>query len=270
MKHKLIAIELCESDIKNMCGRYHFKDADLALLAKVYRECFSIREVSVYYMEYFGYNDGKAGGRGMEKHKSNSIAVLMTLGQTVDECQSRMMAEGLLLEAYAVECLSMEILNRAYGKLERLLEMETGMRWGRYLFPGSDGALEENKRILSAFEQSEVSCNDAYALIPQKSVVYIMEEQKREMYVKTAKMLAETTKRAEKACEAERCSDGKQETTEPQETQEKKLCDSCTKTDCPNRMAADSREKKTGKIKLADTNYNYGYQRIFGKPDKNR
>lgn len=263
MKHKLIAIELCESDIKNIGGRYHFKDADLALLAKAYWECFSTRGVSVYYMEYFGYNDGKAVGREIEKHKSNSIAVLMTLGQTVDECQSRMMAEGLLLEAYAVECLSMEILNRAYGKLERLLEKETGMRWGRYFFPGSDGSLEENKRILSVFEQSEVSCNDAYALIPQKSVVYIMEEQKAEMQAETAKL-------AEKACEAERCSDGNQETQEPQETQEKILCDLCTKKDCPNRMAADSREKKTGKIKMADTNYNYGYQRIFGKPDKNR
>lgn len=249
MKHKLIAIELCESDIKNMCGRYHFKDADLALLSKAYRECFSTREVSVYYMEYFGYNDEKASGREIEKHKDNSIAVLMTLGQTVDECQSRMMADGLLLEAYAVECLSMEILNRAYGKLERLLEMETGMRWGRYLFPGSDGSLEENKRILSAFEQSEVGCNDAYALIPQKSVVYIMEEQKTQIQ-------EEAAKRTEEACEAERL--------------QKKLCDSCTKKDCPNRMSADSREKKTGKFKMTDTNYNYGYQRIFGKPDKDR
>lgn len=251
MHHKRISIQLCERDLKNMCSRYHFKDSDLVLLQRTYRECFSISQVSVYYMKYIGYNNEKAINKTEERN--NCFAVLMTLGQQVDDSQSGLMEAGHLSEAYAVECLSMEILSKAYEELEGLLEQETGMSCGEYFFPGSDGSMEETAVILDTMKQCEVRYNEAYALIPQKSVVYIIEMKEvwKEQSTKAVTEEKESVSSLSKSLSLN-----------------KKICASCNRKDCTERIKENVQTGIMEDERTLDTNYNYGYQRIFGGQNK--
>lgn len=186
LKNK-ISVGLCEGDLKNMCSRYHFEDTGLSLLQTTYRECFAERMVTVYCREvpYSGENrrrDWEIPCDGGENHcgggAEEKLAVLMTLGQQTDEMQAGYMKQGKLSEAYAMDCIAAELLYRAYEEADRLIFEKTGMWCGRYRFPGSDIPMEVNREIVEAMGAAEVVCNDAFVLIPKKSVAYLTYMQK--------------------------------------------------------------------------------------------
>lgn len=158
-----LTISLCEKDLRNMCGRYHFGDAGLPLLKTVYEAGFKECRPSLFFR--LNYMD-------------TGTAVLITLGEGVDTIQNRYMEEGKLSEAYAMECLSMEVLNKAYLRTEEILLEVCGLWRTAYRFPGSGLPLAMAAKIADAFGQKEVTYNGAYALIPKKSVAFIMEVQK--------------------------------------------------------------------------------------------
>lgn len=158
MKHELITVSLCENELKALCGRYHFRDTDLPLLKEVYQEYFEPCIVSAYFI----WNS-----KSLEE-----AAVLMTLGKAIDEMQNHLMASGQMSKAYIFECLSMELLTKAYKKADDFLHDKTGLWCGVYMFPGSDGSLEGVAELVDSFRQEEIIYNEAYNLIPKKSVAY--------------------------------------------------------------------------------------------------
>lgn len=159
-----LIVSLCEKDLGNMCGRYHFGDAGLPLLRTVYADGIKECRASLF----LRLNDREAG----------TAAVLITLGEGIDRMQDRFMEEGRLSEAYMIECLAMELLNKAYICTEELLQEACGMWCSAYKFPGCELPLVMAAEIVDAFEQKEVTYNGAYVLIPKKSVAFIMEIQK--------------------------------------------------------------------------------------------
>ncbi len=165
-EHRILSVDLCESELKNMCGRYHFGDTGLPLLREVYEKYFRNTAVSAYF---------SWGGQIGDK-----AAVLMTLGEGVDCVQSDLMEEGSLSEAYMAECIAMELLMKAYGRGDDFLRRHTGLWCGQYEFPGTERPMEDVAQIVDFFGQEEISYNSAYMLIPKKSVAYTVPLQAKE------------------------------------------------------------------------------------------
>lgn len=188
VNHELINIKMCENDWKILCNRYHYEDTDFPLLMEIYNKCFMDTAVSAYYVQ--GYNE------------TEDTAVLMTLGQQVDDVQAQFMEENKLSEAYAMECIAAELLNKAYEQMDTILHEKTGMWCGKYSFPGSDIPININADIIETMGTDEVVCNAAYVLSPKKSVVYITRMQAEKSEIKRAHA----------------------------------LCVDCRKKDCPNRQ----------------------------------
>lgn len=160
MEHELITVSLCENELKAICGRYHFRDTDLPLLKEVYHDHFEPCFVSAYFI--------------WSAESSEKVKVLMTLGSTIDEIQNHLMTTGQMSEAYILECLSMELLTKAYKKADDFLHDKTGLWCGLYVFPGSGDSLEGVAEIVDSFRQEEIRYNEAYTLIPKKSVAYVV------------------------------------------------------------------------------------------------
>ncbi len=158
MEHELITVSLCENELIAICGRYHFRDTDLPLLKEVYQEHLKPCMVSTYFL----WN-----AESLEEAK-----VLMTLGKAIDEKQNHLMGTGQMSKAYILECLSMELLTKAYKKADDFLHDKTGLWCGVYMFPGSDGSLEGVAELVDSFRQEEITYNEAFNLIPKKSVAY--------------------------------------------------------------------------------------------------
>lgn len=213
IEHVFITVSLCENELKSICSRYHFKDTDLPLLQKVYKEYLHSGMVSAY-LKWCG-------------DAPEDAIVLMTLGKKIDHIENSFMEEEQILKAYILECLSMEMLSKAYSKADQYLHDKTGLWCGRYIFPGSDCPLEGVAELVDQLMQEEIIYNEAYTLIPKKSVAY-------KVYL---------------------------ETTAPDIERRLQLCGNCSKEICESRMvnlSADSEISINKKKEL-----NYGYQRIF-------
>ena len=153
--------------------------------------------------------------------------VCMTLGQGVDTLQEHYLSLGLLSECYMVEVLASELLLQGYKAYNRLVAEETSYHVKRYLYLGSgkNYPIEGLKELLERLEVP-VTCNDAYCMIPKKSVAFV----------------AELTEDTNTRCQG--------------------ICVGCRSRNCPNRM---EESIDIGRITADMTGVplNYGYSRIF-------
>lgn len=164
--------------------RSHFQEADL-------RECLKIEKKLVL-------SDLRVKAWYCPKEE-NRILVVMTLGQIFDDLVEEYEQKEELLLAYAVECLAMEVLKKAYEMFgEKLYEIEEKYP-GEYHFL-DDKAMRDMPEILKGMKIGEVYCNEAFALIPQKTVVFLTE------------------------------------LSDEKNTECISLCESCSRKNCPNRM----------------------------------
>ena len=104
--------------------------------------------------------------------EENKILVVMTLGQIFDDLVEEYEKKEELLLAYAVECLAMEILKKAYDMFEEKIYEREGKYPGEYHFL-DDEEMKNIPRILEKMKIREVSCNEVFTLIPQKTVVFM-------------------------------------------------------------------------------------------------
>ncbi len=159
------------------------------------------------------------------------LAVGITLGEGIDALQENYLREGLLTESYMIEVLSSELLLKSYQAYTKCVASHRELHVARLHFLGVEGApgLENLPALLQEL-QLPVTCNEAYCMIPKKSVVFY----------------AELTKDAFTKCAG--------------------ICLGCGRRDCPNRME----EKENFPLRFADMTdrpLSYGYARIFSKTD---
>ena len=180
------------------------------------------------------------------------LAVGITLGNGIDELQENYLRDGLLTESYMIEVLSSELLLKSYQAYTEWVAAHSKLHVARLHFlgteipendtPGSktmetdtlDPKLSsrlqlENLPTLLRELQLPVACNEAYCMIPKKSVVFY----------------AELTKDAFTKCAG--------------------ICLGCGRRDCPNRME----EKENFPLRFADMTdrpLSYGYAKIFSRP----
>ena len=171
------------------------------------------------------------------------MTVGITLGKGIDDLQENYLQDGLLTESYMIEVLSSELLLKSYQAYTKWVADHRELHVARLYFLGSvageSGSSEkklndrlqlENLPVLLWELQMPVTCNEAYCMIPKKSVVFY----------------AELTKDAFTKCAG--------------------ICLGCGRRDCPNRME----EKENFPLRFADMTdrpLSYGYARIFSKAD---
>ena len=178
-------IGLTEKDLQACASRYHFTEENIGQLHNVYVSMQLLLQCSVEYEA---------------AKKDNMVICAVTLGRWIDELQDIYERAGKVMSAYMVECLAMEMLTKAYEQTAVILHREMGLWVSGYVFFGDELTLEQMADALKNYGAKSVQCNEAYGLIPQKSVVY---------------MAQLTDVRQESTCG---------------------ICAGCKNTDCPNRQ----------------------------------
>ena len=168
------------------------------------------------------------------------LAVGITLGKGIDDLQENYLRNGLLTEGYMIEVLSSELLLKSYQTYTEWVAAHRELHVARLHFLGTESETSdkklsnrlrlENLPVLLRELQLPVTCNEAYCMIPKKSVVFY----------------AELTKDFFTKCAG--------------------ICLGCGRRDCPNRME----EKENFPLRFADMTdrpLSYGYARIFSRTD---
>ena len=156
--------EIEEQRIKELQNRYHYTEAGQSALIKCYRKLRPLVHAAVCY-RVMKVQD-------CEHQQTGKAVAVITLGAAVDEYQRMCEQKDQIEEAFMIDCLSMELLSRAYSSFDRRLRQETGLWPGDYQYPGSDGPLQMMGEIMRLLGQKQVTCNSAYVLQPSKSVVF--------------------------------------------------------------------------------------------------
>lgn len=142
--------------IDSFMKRYHFEEKDRNLLDAACRFLTELIEVET----------------GILLEKDRAVC-LVTLGKRYDELSDMTAEAGHLLLSYSLECLGMEILSRAYEKINELVFHQSGKWLGEYYFLGDEN-IEDLAACLSAFDGLSVTWEKGM-LHPLKSVVFMAE-----------------------------------------------------------------------------------------------
>ena len=155
--------------------------------------------------------------------------VVMSLGAGIDSLQDHYSSQGMLSRSYMLEVLASELLLQGYGAYNRYVEKNTDRHVARYHFLGSEDSfpLSMLPRLLD-ISDGRITCNEAYCMLPKKSVAFV----------------AELTQDEKVRCEG--------------------VCVGCNRRQCPNRIAGNHSDQSL-LARMADLPLTYGYGRIFGK-----
>lgn len=229
--------ELCRDEkfLHSVMKKYHYDEEEYPVLRRLAEEMYTcLQEEAVWqdllYEEVFS-----------EKEQPFS-AVGITLGKGIDALQETYLGRELLTESYMIEVLSSELLLQSYRSYTEWTSDHRNLHVSRLYFLGSGGdygvtsaKVERNRQLQIEYLPEllkklalPITCNEAYCMLPKKSVVF---------YAKL--------------------------TTDPF-TKCAGICLGCGRRDCSNRME----EKEYFPLHFADMTdrpLSYGYARIFFK-----
>jgi len=170
---------------ENVRIKFHFGEGQAVQIREVAEEMLPVLQKEAFFVTtaYPAENlshvepSGKKED-GVQSALSHSLyeKVAMSLGQGVDILQESYSKTGLLLQSYIVEALSGELLMRGYDAYNRYIAAHTDRHVARYHFPGSEDSfpLHMLPELLRDLTQ-EITCNEAFCMLPKKSVVFISE-----------------------------------------------------------------------------------------------
>ena len=142
-------VSLDEACLQEFVRRYHFNDADKKEIIRLYRQLSPRVHAEFHYVT-----------------EGNGAVVVMTLGSAFDEFQDSFIQN-------MVDCLGLEIMSLAYDKIDEKLHELTGKYAGGYVFTGVEELpLSETPRLMALLGQKVVTYNEAYVLLPKKSVLF--------------------------------------------------------------------------------------------------
>lgn len=216
--HEFISADFLE----NVRKKFHFEAEQTAQIRTVAEKMLpTIREEAFYNRQMYSMEQKSS----LTNSDTAYECVAMSLGNGVDLLQESYGEKGLLLQSYMIEVLASELLIRGYNAYNNDIMEHSAKHVARYYFPGSEETLplEVLPELLKNLT-SKITCNDAFCMQPQKSVVFI----------------AELTQDDAVNCQG--------------------ICVGCTNKSCPNRMEKNNLIKK----RMTDLPLTYGYSRIFG------
>lgn len=149
-------VSLDEACLQEFVRRYHFNDTDKKEIIRLYRQLAPRVHAEFHYVP-----------------EGDGAVVVMTLGSAFDELQDSFIQKGDINRAYMVDCLGLEIMSHAYDEMDKKLYELTGKYAGGYVFAGADELpLSETPRLMALLGQKVVTYNEAYVLLPKKSVLF--------------------------------------------------------------------------------------------------
>ncbi|WP_242839094.1 cob(I)yrinic acid a,c-diamide adenosyltransferase [Butyrivibrio sp. MC2021] len=149
-------VSLDEACLQEFVRRYHFNDTDKKEIIRLYRQLSPRVHAEFHYVL-----------------EGDGAVVVMTLGTAFDELQDSFIQKGDINRAYMVDCLGLEIMSLAYDKIDEKLHELTGKYAGGYVFTGVEELpLSETPRLMALLGQKVVTYNEAYVLLPKKSVLF--------------------------------------------------------------------------------------------------
>lgn len=222
--------ELDQAALNHMILKYHFGEDDRELIFSIHNAMKSLVCPSLYIK--LGKDEDRLRMSGIQYERY--ALVLITLGIMVDELEELYGRAEALKNAFIVECLSMEILKKAYEAMEEVVVKKWALYPGEYAFPGDRLPLEYIKDLFCLVPQKEITYNSALAFKPSKSGAFVIE-------------LKNTPGR-------KKCG----------------ICDNCGNLNCSYGNSKKSNHKnKENKNTHSGRNegitLNYGFQRIFGR-----
>ena len=172
-------VSLDEGCLSDFIRRYHFEEKDIPEISRLYRQVkprvhaefhyVITKDTDIRHAETMSAPDEK-NSSGSER---NSALVLVTLGQAFDEYQESYLDKGDIHKGYILDCIGLELLWAAYDEIDKKVHELTGKFLGNYTFAGDDDLpITELPRLMNVLGQKMVTYNEAYVLIPKKSVVY--------------------------------------------------------------------------------------------------
>lgn len=165
MEERKLSVSLGAEDLRNMIKTYHFSVEDLSSLQSLNHMLAPLLRVKAYYI-------WKEKGKIISYEKY--AVVFLTLGDGADALQEFYLGRKCLTEAYIVECLSLELLKKAYGELVREIQAETGKWAVKIDFLGDTYPLGLLPDLSKEFGQMDITYNDKFVLSPGKSVVFLL------------------------------------------------------------------------------------------------
>lgn len=153
--HPYIAENVCQQ----ILSRYHFQETDALQIRSLIKQLYQVMDAAVY----FGCKSPEEQSR---------LAVLVTLGAGVDDLQEEYTVGEHLTESYMIECISMELLKNAYEQAAEKIYNHYGLWMGEFDFLGEKVPIEIMEEMFTILEPEEISYNQAYMLIPKKTVAF--------------------------------------------------------------------------------------------------
>ncbi len=160
-----VALSLTKEEIKLLLSRYHFKDTDFFKVEAVYQALLPlVRAEGVYVLQK----------QNEEIKEAEFFVVFLTLGKQVDALQDLYSENECVSEAYIIECLSLELLKKAYEKAVQQIQKESGKWVSGLKFLGDTYPLKLLPKLQQMVGNVGISYNSNFVLSPRKSVVFLM------------------------------------------------------------------------------------------------
>lgn len=157
MKYKRLYLRLSQTDMERAQKRYHFEDHKY-LFTEIYKKLVKQIQPVLYY--------------NYEQIDRNKMIGVISLGTAPDICMDDYQQQELFLEAYAVDCLSLELLNCSYRQLKEIVYREQRQFLEAMHFCDTEELKVLIPKLKCLWPSFPVQVNDAGALIPSKTVVF--------------------------------------------------------------------------------------------------
>lgn len=159
MKTYSFSVGYEDISIENFLKRYHFDDNDIELIKSTGNFLAGIVTITaaIFYQQ-------------------EKLFCAVTLGKHFDELENLVVESGNLMLSYCIECLGMELLSKAYVKMNEAVFQETGKWMGEYHFLDSDN-LEITKKLADGLEENGIFLKKGM-IHPLKSVIFTAEYKK--------------------------------------------------------------------------------------------
>ncbi len=157
MKYKRLFLKLSQTETESAIQRFHFEDQReliYRLLPKfdlwIRPECFYLYDKTCHEM----------------------VTVVVTLGSSFDRHHQEFLDQDQILEAHAMDCLSLALLSQSYEKIKELIHREKRQFVTSMVFPEDYEISEIIHSFQELSDEFPVNVNAAGALIPSKTVVF--------------------------------------------------------------------------------------------------
>lgn len=233
--------------LRSVCKKYHYQDEDYISLCSVAEAMLPLVRVGLCMKhrlfahmaerpseskEAPNSTEALGGTETAERYLAEGLCraeAAITLGAGLDKLQEAYTERGRLSECYMAEALSSELLLQAYTAYNAYVAETTDYHVARYHFLGSEAdypisVLPELLKRLDA----PIACNEAYCMLPKKSVAFVAE------------------------------------LTDDERVRCRGICTGCGSRHCPNRM---DEGVNIGRLiaDMTDVPMSYGYSKIFGR-----